>query len=453
MGWHHRQWSRAALVSTVLFSGSVTQAAEQVENGIGFYTAVSGDVRVVHPGTPQVVAVKPHDQVYFHDVIQTLNESRTKAFFDDDSILTVGSNSRVEIDEYVYQPDDNVRRAVIKLMQGQVRALVSKVFKANGSRFEVHTPSAVAAARGTYFTVWVEDGRSGIINIGETGRVDFTSGGVTVHVDPGFFSVADQGRAPLPPAEHHLGKRTAQDASGDQTNDATAVQPGGRDPKTGNGRLSGQFDLVQDASADLMQALTAVDRTTLYEGALTSVPTLLLHAMDVNAQLLTTLTSMAGNTLGTLGSTTQTLGTNGVTVVTQVNGTDGTTVSAAIGSTSLTATVGSLSSGAVSVTSTSIGPVSVGGISVGPSIGPTSVGPVSVGPVSVGPVSIGPTSVSPVTLAPTVTAPTVSLPTATVALPVPIAPVTVGPVSVVPTAPIVPVTPPAVINGALNLLK
>ncbi len=66
-------------------------------------------------------------------------------------MLTVGENSRVEIDEYIYNPEKNVRQAVVKLMQGQVRALVNKAFKANGSRFEIHTPSAVAAATGNLF--------------------------------------------------------------------------------------------------------------------------------------------------------------------------------------------------------------------------------------------------------------------------------------------------------------
>ena len=187
------------------FGSSLAMGAERGKDGIGFYTAVLGQASVTHPGEDRVLPVKLHDEVLFKDVIQTQDESRTKALFQDDSMLTVGENSRVEIDEYIYNPEKNVRQAIVKLMQGQVRALVSKVFKANGSRFEVHTPSAVAAARGTYFTVWVENGQSGIINIGEKGRVDFTSGGMTVAVDPGYFSIAHEGHAPSAPLPHQLG--------------------------------------------------------------------------------------------------------------------------------------------------------------------------------------------------------------------------------------------------------
>ena len=189
---------------TLVFGPSFAIAAEGGKEGIGFYTAVLGKATVTHPGEAQVLPVKLQDEVLFKDVIQTETDSRTRALFQDDSMLTVGENSRVEIDEYIYNPEKNVRLAIVKLMQGQVRALVSKVFKANGSKFEIHTPSAVAAARGTYFTVWVENGQSGIINIGEKGRVDFTSGGMTVAVDPGFFSVAQEGQAPSAPQPHQL---------------------------------------------------------------------------------------------------------------------------------------------------------------------------------------------------------------------------------------------------------
>ncbi|MFI5224259.1 MAG: FecR domain-containing protein, partial [Nitrospirales bacterium] len=199
---------------------SLAIGAEGGKDGIGFYTAVLGQASVTHPGEDRVLPVKLHDEVHFKDVIQTQDESRTKALFQDDSMLTVGENSRVEIDEYIYNPEKNVRQAVVKLMQGQVRALVSKVFKANGSRFEIHTPSAVAAARGTYFTVWAENGQSGIINIGEKGRVDFTSGGMTVAVDPGYFSIAYEGQAPSAPLPHQLGLK-GHDPKGHDQPEAT----------------------------------------------------------------------------------------------------------------------------------------------------------------------------------------------------------------------------------------
>jgi hypothetical protein len=438
-------------------------ASEANHEAIGLYTAVSGHVVATHQMEGRVVPVKLHDQVWFKDVIETKGDSRTKAFFDDDSMLTVGTNSRVEIDEYVYQPDNNVRRAVVKLMQGQVRALVSKVFKANGSKFEVHTPSAVAAARGTYFTVWVENGQSGIINIGETGRVDFTSGGITIAVDPGYFSVAREGQAPSTPMEHHLGRASSEAGT------SNAVPSHDRALDTAPPQASAELTETSPLTG-LAQALVSVERTLLREELLLASPIEALTAMNVDARIMATLTNLISLTTESLESTAivdGTLnGTGSTTVLGQVRvdvqDQGGTLVSLGTGTGGVTAAVGSVSVGPVNLGPLSVGPVSAGPVSLGPlsanpvNVGPVSLGPLSVGPVSVSPVSLGPLSVGPLTAAPTVIAPALTLPTVTVAVPVvPIPPITIAPVTAVPTTPIltVPVTPPAVISGVLNLLK
>lgn len=163
---------------------------------VGIFTAVEGKVAVTHPGLEKSVSVKIQDGVLFKDVIETDKESRTKALLNDDSILTVGEHSRVEITEHIYDPSKGVRSVVLNLVKGQVRALVGKAFTGSGSKFEIHTPTAVAAARGTYFIVFHINGVSGISNIGTHGHVDFASGGRSVPVPPGQFSVTPPGGGP-----------------------------------------------------------------------------------------------------------------------------------------------------------------------------------------------------------------------------------------------------------------
>jgi FecR protein len=440
--------SLLVIAHVVCVSPALASDAEQ--EGIGFYTAVSGRVEVTHPGAGRIVPVRLHDQVMFKDVIETKDDSRTKAFFQDDSVLTVGTNSRVEINEYIYNPDDNVRRAIVRLLQGQVRALVSKVFKANGSKFEVHTPTAVAAARGTYFTVWVENGQSGIINIGEKGRVDFTSGGVTVTVEPGYFSVAREGQAPSIPMEHHLDQQTVATADGQNV-----IASSNRNL---NAAVPSDAAELQEAAAPtgLAEALASVERTLMREEWLLESPSELLQALKLDTQIMTTLAGLSRLTTASLENTATVDGT--------VNGTSSTTVLGQVrvdveeygsnllglgaGTSNVTAAVGSVTVGPATV-----GPVSVGQVS----LSPVSVGPVSIGPVSVGPISLSPLSVGPLVAAPAVVVPTVTLPTVTVTVPtvVPLPPVTIAPVTVVPATPVitVPLTPPAVISGALGLLK
>lgn len=433
------------------FGSPLAMGAEGDRDGIGFYTAVLGQASVTHPGEDRVFPVKLHDEVLFKDVIQTQDESRTKALFQDDSMLTVGENTRVEIDEYIYNPEKNVRQAVVKLLQGQVRALVSKVFKANGSRFEIHTPSAVAAARGTYFTVWVENGQSGIINIGETGRVDFTSGGVTVAVDPGYFSIAHEGHTPSAPLPHQIGLRGHdQPEATVKSTEKTAATHGtiydqGAKPirpieKTEVTLASSPAGLARTASpaklspvsslTGLTRALVAVELTTLREAPLVELPAQVLQALNLDARLMTALTSLTSRPTGSLV------------------GSSGGTTAAATG----TLTTGTLTVGSVSVGSTS------------PSGGTVSVGSVSVGSTVVAPLTtVVSTVVAPVTpLISTVVAPVAPVISAVVAPVAPIITTVVAPVApiiapvVAPVTPIVTTilaTPPPVISGVLGLLK
>lgn len=172
--------------------------SDQVD--IGIFTAVEGKVAVTHPGIQTPIPAKIQEGVLFKDVIETDRESRSKALLNDDSILTVGEHSRVEITEHIYDPNKGVRSVVLNLVKGKVRALVGKAFTGSGSKFEIHTPTAVAAARGTYFIVFHVNGVSGITNVGTHGHVDFSSGGKIVPVPPGHYSVTPPGGgAPSPP--------------------------------------------------------------------------------------------------------------------------------------------------------------------------------------------------------------------------------------------------------------
>ena len=430
-------------VSSVAFASDITTERD----GIGIYTAVIGQVSVTHPGEGQALPIKLNDTVLFKDVIQTYTASRSRAFFQDDSMLTVGENSRVEINEYIYDPDQNVRRAIVKLMQGQVRALVSKVFKANGSKFEVHTPSAVAAARGTYFTVWAANGQSGIINIGEKGRVEFTSGGTTVAVDPGFFSIAEDGKSPSIPMPHHLGETTTPSSSSSISKPMTSIS-------TGTAKGDQETSLVQTgestlgrvhiaSSAGLADAWRAVDLTNLRDAPLVELPVDTLQALSINTNLLRSLTNLAMSVLGSAEGSkdTTTAGSTGALL-------------------NKSLVVGALSIG---TSTTSGGAISTGSLSSGSTSAVaaplTSTVSTVVAPVT----SVISTVVAPVSpLISTVVAPVAPVITPVVAPVAPVISAIVAPVVapvvspiIAPVAPIVnPVlaTPPAVISGALGLI-
>jgi len=89
----------------------------------------------------------PKMALLMKDAVETDEQSRTKLFFTDDSILSLGENSRVEVEEYLYNSEENKSKSIYKLMDGYMKVVVGR------SELEIHTPTAVAAARGTKFIV------------------------------------------------------------------------------------------------------------------------------------------------------------------------------------------------------------------------------------------------------------------------------------------------------------
>ncbi len=210
-------WSVMSAISfaAILFSSSIVFAQTDTAKPIGNYTLSKGTVTVTHPGQRTAVPVKVRDGVLFRDLIVTGPESRTKALFIDDSILTLGENSSMEITEHVFDPNTDKRSAIVNLLKGKLRVLVGKTFLGLGSKFEIHTKDASIAARGTYMVIWIEPGAearavpasylaqaptpggTGVALL--NGSATFTTPQGSVTVPAGQFSFAAPGTPPSVP--------------------------------------------------------------------------------------------------------------------------------------------------------------------------------------------------------------------------------------------------------------
>ncbi len=108
------------------------------KDDVGTVVAVKG--KAIIDRDKRAIEAKVKDSIFFNDTVATLEASRAKMLFIDDSILTLGEKSKVVINEFVYSKDKG-GRSIISLIDGKMRSIVGK------TNFEVHTPTAVAAAR------------------------------------------------------------------------------------------------------------------------------------------------------------------------------------------------------------------------------------------------------------------------------------------------------------------
>ncbi|MCR9212888.1 MAG: FecR domain-containing protein [Proteobacteria bacterium] len=89
--------------------------------------------------------------IYKNDEIETGADARIEITFKDETKLTIGENSRLVIDEYLYDPDKDVGTLLLDAAKGPFRFISGGIGKLKDKRVEVQTTSATVGIRGTEF--------------------------------------------------------------------------------------------------------------------------------------------------------------------------------------------------------------------------------------------------------------------------------------------------------------
>tara|TARA_B100000900_G_scaffold198131_1_gene167868 strand:+ start:3101 stop:4204 length:1104 start_codon:yes stop_codon:yes gene_type:complete len=98
-----------------------------------------------------------------YDVVKT-KVGRTSIEFVDDTRVDVTENSKLVIDEFVYDPNTSTGSLALKASFGTVRYASGQIAKNSKQNVKITTPTAVIGVRGTDFTMTVDEtGNSTII--------------------------------------------------------------------------------------------------------------------------------------------------------------------------------------------------------------------------------------------------------------------------------------------------
>ncbi len=133
------------------------------------------------------------------DTIRTGAESSVILEFSDGSQIQLQSESRLLLEVMKSYGETGMVNTKVKLLKGRTR---NKVIPRSGpgSRFEIITPSAAAAVRGTEYRISVQDNEESRAEVLK-GEVALGSKGATRSLPGGFGSVAFMDKAPLMPVD------------------------------------------------------------------------------------------------------------------------------------------------------------------------------------------------------------------------------------------------------------
>lgn len=98
------------------------------------------------------------DDIYRQDILET-GDGTLRVLFNDDTVLTLVSHSKVMVTEYVYRPAEGQRSTIFDVISGGIHAIVERIGTLTSSNVQFQTPIAVAGIRGTTLGVYHHPGQ------------------------------------------------------------------------------------------------------------------------------------------------------------------------------------------------------------------------------------------------------------------------------------------------------
>jgi hypothetical protein len=279
---------------------------------VGIASVVEGEPTGLPPGGGQRV-LRVGIDMNADEKVTTKADDRAHLVFLDGTSLTIGPNSEVIIDKYVYTPEKKMGEMALKVQRGTLRFVGGVISKA--SEVKVETPSASMGIRGGIFTVSVTALGATTANFLFGQSFTITSQGVTqTTTTPGTRIIVTPGSPPTPPtpippgtlqnsmasfqggsfSNPPLGTGGAGPGGNGQGPGGNNVRgPGGRSGGPGTGRSQGE-----NQSGNIGNALSNAGLGKLNSHLL---PAVVLANTPSHQQIVTILTTPAGGQLG--GST------------------------------------------------------------------------------------------------------------------------------------------------------
>ncbi|NLO17490.1 MAG: FecR domain-containing protein [Arcobacter butzleri] len=168
------------LFSTLLFAN------------VGTISLVEGQVTIQRDGSSFATFVG--DKVLQNDLISTEHNSKAKVTFIDNTIITIGKESTLNIDEYIFDTNNpNNTSTEYSITKGAFHAITGQIGKVNPSKFKLKTKTASIGIRGT--EIWGDQGSI----FCTSGEIIVQSQGITQTVPQGHFVGTFPAQAPTAP--------------------------------------------------------------------------------------------------------------------------------------------------------------------------------------------------------------------------------------------------------------
>jgi hypothetical protein len=176
---HNKQLLRQLATATLLLLTSQTNWAAPV----GRVTEQTGPTEIVR--NKKSVSSAIDTAVEMQDTVTTA-KSRVTLSFEDKTTVKMTEQSKLVIDDFVYDPNKGTGKLAVKVALGTARYASGQIAKNNPQAVNVKTPTATVAVRGTDFSMTVDElGRSLVMLLPSCNEKGCVTGAIEVSNEAG----------------------------------------------------------------------------------------------------------------------------------------------------------------------------------------------------------------------------------------------------------------------------
>ncbi len=128
--------------------------ADEAVHGIGAIKNVKGNVHILR--SELKVTALPGMPLFLKDTIITDSDGSIGMIFKDNSLMSLGPDSHIEIQAFAFEPVEKKFSFLAKIMKGTLSYFSGLITRLRPESVEFRTPSAAISVRGTHLAIAVE---------------------------------------------------------------------------------------------------------------------------------------------------------------------------------------------------------------------------------------------------------------------------------------------------------
>ena len=121
---------------------------------VGVVKTLEGGATIARNG--ETITVVTGMEIQRADVVKTDRHGTVGLVFSDDTLISMGSNTELTVDDYLFEPLEKELSFVVRLIRGTVSFLSGQIAKLSPESVQLIMPAATIGVRGTHVLIKVD---------------------------------------------------------------------------------------------------------------------------------------------------------------------------------------------------------------------------------------------------------------------------------------------------------